>query len=78
VTLTLSEGQRRFPVEARRIAAFLTASFGVGQMLGPVLGGWIADWQAGFELPLILATGCVFLGGLCVALDGGFTALPER
>lgn len=78
VTLTLSEGQRRFPRDTHRIAAFLTASFGVGQMLGPVLGGWIADLQAGFDLPLLLASGCVFLGGLCIALDGDFTLSPRN
>jgi len=72
VALTLTEGNLRMPGDGRRAAAFLTASFGVGQMLGPVLAGVIADIQEGFTVPLLLATGCVVVAGLCVALDRQF------
>ena len=48
VALTLTEGNLRMPGDGRRAAAFLTASFGVGQVLGPVLAGTLADIQEGF------------------------------
>jgi MFS family permease len=72
VALTLTEGNRRMPGDGRRAAAFLTASFGVGQMLGPVLAGVLADIQEGFAVPLMLATVCVTIAGLCVFLDRQF------
>jgi len=72
VALTLTEGNLRMPVDGRRAAAFLTASFGVGQMLGPVLAGFLADIQEGFAVPLMLATVCVAIAGLCVVVDRQF------
>ncbi|MBW2510477.1 MAG: YbfB/YjiJ family MFS transporter [Deltaproteobacteria bacterium] len=72
VALTLTEGNLRMPGDGRRAAAFLTASFGVGQVLGPVLAGTLADTQEGFAVPLVLATVCVAIAGLCVLLDRQF------
>ena len=72
VALTLTEGNLRLPGDGRRAAAFLTASFGVGQTLGPVFAGVLADIQEGFAVPLMLASGCVVLAGLCVVLDRQF------
>jgi len=72
VALTLTEGNLRLPGDGRRAAAFLTASFGVGQMLGPVFAGVLADIQEGFAVPLVLASVCVALAGLCVVLDRQF------
>lgn len=72
VAMTLAEGNQRMPGEGGRAAAFLTASFGVGQVLGPVLAGILADMQQGFSLPLTLATFCVVLGGIFIALDKEF------
>ncbi len=72
VALTLTEGNLRLPGDGRRAAAVLTASFGVGQTLGPVFAGVLADIQEGFAVPLMLASGCVVLAGLCVVLDRQF------
>jgi MFS family permease len=72
VAMTLAEGTQRMKGEGGRAAAFLTASFGVGQVLGPVLAGVLADLQQGFALPLTLAAACVILGGIFIALDQGF------
>jgi len=72
VALTLTEGNLRMPGDGRRAAAFLTASFGIGQMLGPVLAGVLADIQEGFAIPLLLASVCVAIAGLCVLLDRQF------
>ncbi|MDF1580567.1 MAG: YbfB/YjiJ family MFS transporter [Desulfuromonadales bacterium] len=72
VAMTLGEGNRRMGADGRRAAALLTAAFSVGQMLGPILAGVLADRQAGFTLPLLLAAGCVSGGALLVALDRGY------
>jgi MFS family permease len=72
VALTLTEGNLRMPRDGRRAAAFLTASFGVGQVLGPILAGVLADIQEGFAVPLMLATVCVAIAGLCVVVDRQF------
>ncbi|MBE0585308.1 MAG: YbfB/YjiJ family MFS transporter, partial [Desulfofustis sp.] len=69
VALTMAEGNLRMGKEGRRAAAFLTASFSVGQMLGPVIAGMMADRQDGFAQPLLLAAACVTLGCLFIALD---------
>ena len=72
VAMTLAEGSQRMQGDGRRAAAILTASFSIGQMLGPVLAGWLADLQEGFTLPLLLAGISVVLGGLFVVLDRRF------
>lgn len=74
VALTLAEGQRRMPADSRWIAAFLTAWFGVGQVLGPIVAGRLADLRDGFALPLLLATGCIIISLLVTAADRHFTS----
>ena len=75
VAMTLAEGNQRMQGEGGRAAAFLTASFGVGQVLGPVLAGILADLQQGFALPLMLAAVCVIVGGIFIALDKRFQSV---
>ena len=74
VTLVLTEGKRRMGKEGGRAAAFLTASFSVGHVLGPTIAGMLADRQGGFGQPLLLAAVSVILGGLLIALDQGFSS----
>jgi MFS family permease len=69
VAMTLAEGNQRMSGQGGRAAAFLTACFGVGQVLGPVFAGFLADLQQGFALPLMLAAACVIVGGIFIALD---------
>ncbi|MDT8440784.1 MAG: YbfB/YjiJ family MFS transporter [Desulfuromonadales bacterium] len=72
VAMTLAEGRQRMELEGRRAAAFLTASFSIGQMLGPVLAGVLADLHHGFTLPLLFAAGSVMLGASLTLLDRNF------
>jgi predicted MFS family arabinose efflux permease len=72
VALTLAEGNLRMGKEGGRAAAFLTASFSVGQVLGPIIAGRLADRQDGFSMPLLLAAVSVTLAGILIALDGRF------
>lgn len=72
VALTLTEGKRRLEHAAGRAAAFLTACFGVGQVIGPVVAGALADMYAGFTLPLLFAGGSVIFGALLILADRRF------
>jgi MFS family permease len=72
VALTLAEGNRRAPHDSRRATAILTVCFSLGQILGPVLAGVLADTGGGFSLPLALAAGCVFCGCLFVICDRSY------
>ncbi|MFO7813458.1 MAG: YbfB/YjiJ family MFS transporter, partial [Pelovirga sp.] len=80
VALSLAEGQRRMPADSRWIAAFLTAAFGIGQVLGPVVAGRLADLRDGFALPLLLATLCVVVSLIVTAIDPHFStsASPQQ
>ncbi len=78
VAVTLAEGNRRMPADGGLAAAFLTACFSVGQILGPVVAGTLADIQAGFTVPLLLAAASVVLGGVLLVLDRNFLADSSR
>ena len=41
---------------------FITLFFGIGQALGPVLGGYLADTTMSFTVPFLVAGGISFLG----------------
>ena len=73
VAMTLAEGNRRMPADSRRAAAVLTTCFGLGQMIGPLLSGVLADIQQGFTLPLLLAASSVAFGAVLIAVDGRYT-----
>jgi len=72
VALTLAEGNRRSPADGRRATAILTVCFSLGQILGPVLAGTLADRSDGFALPLGLATACVLVGAFLVLIDRNY------
>ncbi len=49
-SLGLRLAQRMAPLSSRRAMALMTASFGTGQIVGPVLGGMVAQWSGSFFL----------------------------
>ncbi len=51
----LQIGRRLSPESPRRILALMTAAFGVGQIIGPVVAGWIAQTTGNFVLPTVIA-----------------------
>jgi predicted MFS family arabinose efflux permease len=78
--LTLTLAAQLAPHRSATLIGLLTAVFGVGQALGPVLAGAIAGRTGGFAPALTAASALVFLGGILMALlhtrQGAATADP--
>lgn len=49
---------------------FITIIFGVGQALGPPIGGGLADWTGSFSAAFLLASGVALLGGFGALMMG--------
>jgi MFS family permease len=54
------------PQSPRRAFAFVTAAFGVGQIMGPAIGGWLADVSGSFVLPTAFAIAALLLAAIFV------------
>ena len=52
------------PLSARRVFALMTASFGVGQIVGPVFAGILAEATGSFTLPSLAAALALIVSGL--------------
>ncbi|MBZ0164694.1 MAG: YbfB/YjiJ family MFS transporter [Notoacmeibacter sp.] len=48
----------------RRALAIMTAAFGTGQIIGPILAGYGADWTGSFFVPSVGAAAVLLLSGL--------------
>ena len=64
--LTLTLAGSLTPHGSAGIVGTLTAVFGVGQVVGPVLAGLIADRADGFAPALVAAATVVLVGGVSV------------
>lgn len=51
--------------------ALATASFGVGQAVGPAIGGWLADLTGDFTVPSVAAAGMLVLAAAVAGLAAG-------
>ena len=65
--LTLTLAGHLAPNRSANLIGMLTAVFGLGQMIGPVLGGVIADRAQDFTPALGAASACVLAGGALMA-----------
>jgi predicted MFS family arabinose efflux permease len=61
--LVVAYAGRTGGTRAGRMIGLLTASFSVGQIVGPIIAGKLAE-EGGFDLPLMLAAATVVVGAL--------------
>lgn len=69
VGMSLAFGRTLNPAGAAKIMGLLTAMFGIGQIIGPVLAAWLAA-QGGWSPALLMASGVVLLGAPLLLLGG--------
>lgn len=62
--LGLQAGRMLAPDSPRRALAYMTAAFGIGQILGPLAAGLLVDWTGDYGLASFAATGVLLASAL--------------
>ena len=62
----LQEAAQRAGDDGRAMMAMMTASFGLGQMIGPGLASWLRDLTGSFAAPSLIAASVLVVGGVLV------------
>ncbi|MCC2685326.1 MAG: major facilitator superfamily transporter [Paenibacillaceae bacterium] len=62
VTLTVSYGKMLSPHNSRKAIGYLTASFGAGQIVGPIVAGNLTARTGSYNEALVFASAVLFLG----------------
>jgi predicted MFS family arabinose efflux permease len=62
----LQIGRKLSPDSPRRIFAMMTAAFGLGQIVGPLVAGWVAQGTGSFTLPTYMAAAALVVCALLV------------
>lgn len=75
--LALGFGGQLAPLRSARLIGVLTAVFGIGQVLGPVIAGELAARSGSFALSLVLAAAAVAFGAVLLII-GVATAASRR
>ena len=70
VSLSLMEAGLRRPSAPGAAMARMTLMFGVGQIGGPIVTGWLAGPSASYDLPLLLASAIAVLGTFSMVAAG--------
>lgn len=69
VGMSLAFGRTLNPAGAAKVMGLLTAVFGIGQIIGPVLAAWLAA-QGGWSPALLMASAVVLLGAPLLLAGG--------
>lgn len=64
--LGLATGRQLAPDDSGATVARLTAAFGTGQILGPAIGGWLAERTGSFVVPSALAAATLLAAAVMV------------
>ena len=62
--LGLQAGRQLAPLAPRRILAVMTAAFGVGQIVGPIAAGLLAQASGNYVLASIMAAAALLVSGI--------------
>jgi predicted MFS family arabinose efflux permease len=62
------------PRHSARLMGLLTAVFGIGQVLGPIIAGTLAARSGDFRLSLVLAAGAVAFGAMLLMMGALYAA----
>jgi len=62
----LQIGRKLSPASPRRILATMTAAFGVGQIVGPIVAGWMAERTGNFTTPTYAAAAALLVCAMLV------------
>lgn len=65
----LQIGRLLSPKSPRKALAFMTAAFGVGQIIGPIVAGWLAE-GGGYTLPTLIAAAVLLACAVMIAVEG--------
>ncbi|MDJ0897130.1 MAG: YbfB/YjiJ family MFS transporter [Alphaproteobacteria bacterium] len=67
-TMVVAFGRLLAGARGTQAIGLLTAAFGLGQILGPLLAGWLAERSQSFDSALWVAAAAVLLGAVLLAL----------
>ena len=70
--------RRLHPSDPTHAIAVMTSAFAVGQMIGPALGGWLADVTDTFRVPSLLAAVVLLAGGAILLVRPATTPRRRR
>ena len=62
----LAGARRLAPANPRPVLAVMTAAFGLGQIIGPALAGFLSEQTNGFAIPSLLAAAALLVAAVIV------------
>jgi predicted MFS family arabinose efflux permease len=75
--LGLSAARELAPQQPERTIARMTVAFSVGQIVGPALGGWLAERTGSFASPSWMAAAALLAGAALTAMAGRTRVRPS-